>query len=81
VSKRQDAEWSHWSDREIAKHAKVHHEMVGRRGRRRLKRSLAETPVSPHLHHQARHRGEDEDRRLAPGRRFIHRSAKNKGVG
>jgi hypothetical protein len=30
VSKRQDAEWSHWSDREIAKHAKVHHEMVGR---------------------------------------------------
>jgi hypothetical protein len=26
----QDGEWSHWSDREIARHAKVHHEMVGR---------------------------------------------------
>jgi hypothetical protein len=25
-----DAEWSHWSDREIAKHAKVHHDLVGR---------------------------------------------------
>jgi hypothetical protein len=26
----QDAEWSHWSDREIAKHAKVDHKTVGR---------------------------------------------------
>jgi hypothetical protein len=25
----QDAEWSHWSDHEIAQYAKVHHEIVG----------------------------------------------------
>ncbi|WP_162136664.1 hypothetical protein [Bradyrhizobium elkanii] len=44
----QDDEWSHWSDREIGRHAKVHHDTVGKyRDELTFNDHLAKSPDRP----------------------------------